>query len=68
MEEDGIASVDQKEKMLWSSFSQARLCPEGLIFTGGAFAWIPREAIQGDADVAFIRQLIIKSGIHYEEI
>ena len=68
LEEDGIASVDQKEKMLWSSFSQARLCPEGLIFTGGAFAWIPREALQGDVDMAFIRQLIIENGIRYEEV
>lgn len=67
LDESGIASADSKEKMLWSSFSHARLCSEGLIFTGGAFAWIPREALQGDVDMAFIRELMLKNGIRCEE-
>lgn len=67
LEETGITSADQKERMLWSSFSQALMCPEGLVFSGSAFAWIPREALPDSATMPIVRQLVLKNRIRYEE-
>ena len=43
------------------------MCPEGLVLTGSAFAWIPNEALPESKDLPLIRQLILKHGIPYEE-
>lgn len=67
LDDGGITSVDQKEKMPWSSFSQAFICPEGLVLTGNAFAWIPKEAFAGGVDLPAVRQLLLKHRIRYEE-
>lgn len=67
LDDAGISSADQKEKIAWSLFSQALICPEGLVLTGNAFAWIPQEAFTGSEDLPSVRKLLLKHRIRYEE-
>jgi len=67
IDDEGLASTDGKEKMKWSSFSHALFCPEGLVLTGGAFTWIPKEAFANAEHLRALRPVLLKHRVRCEE-
>jgi hypothetical protein len=67
IDDDGIASMDRTYLLRWSSFSNALFCPEGLVLSGGAFFWMPKEAFSKAEDFQALRPIILKHRIRCEE-